>query len=33
MSVERRTYLDTCALAKWYLYEPRSEAFVSYVRG
>jgi len=32
MSVERRAYLDTSALAKWYLNEAGSEAFVSYVQ-
>jgi len=31
MSVERRAYLDTSALAKWYLNESGSEAFVSYL--
>mgnify|MGYP000161343929 CR=1 FL=1 len=31
MSVERRAYLDTSALAKWYLNESDSEAFVSYL--
>jgi predicted nucleic acid-binding protein len=28
MSVEQRAYLDTSALAKWYLNEVGSEAFV-----
>lgn len=32
MSVERRAYLDTSALAKWYLNEANSEAFVSYLQ-
>ena len=33
MSQERRAYLDTSALAKWYLNEPQSEAFVDYLQG
>jgi predicted nucleic acid-binding protein len=33
MSVEGRAYLDTSALAKWYLNEAGSEAFVRYVQG
>ena len=33
MSAEGRAYLDTSALAKWYLNEPGSEAFVSYLQG
>jgi len=33
MSAERRAYLDTSALAKWYLNEPGSDDFVSYLRG
>lgn len=33
MSAERRAYLDTSALAKWYLNEKRSEDFVAYLRG
>jgi hypothetical protein len=33
MSDERRVYLDTSALAKWYLNEPGSEAFVEYLQG
>lgn len=32
MSAERRAYLDTSALAKWYLNEPNSDAFVSYLQ-
>jgi len=32
MSAERRAYLDTSALAKWYLNESGSEAFVSYLQ-
>ena len=32
MSVERRAYLDTSALAKWYLNEQGSEAFVAFVQ-
>ena len=32
MSAERRAYLDTSALAKWYLNEVNSEAFVSYLQ-
>jgi predicted nucleic acid-binding protein len=31
MSAERRAYLDTSALAKWYLNEPSSNAFVAYL--
>lgn len=33
MSVDGRVYLDTSALAKWYLNETRSEAFVEYLLG
>ena len=33
MSAERRAYLDTSALAKWYLHEVNSEAFVRYLQG
>ena len=33
MSADRRAYLDTSALAKWYLNEANSEAFVSYLKG
>jgi predicted nucleic acid-binding protein len=32
MSVERRAYLDTSALAKWYLEESNSNEFVAYLR-
>lgn len=32
MSAERRAYLDTSALAKWYLNEEGSEAFVSFLK-
>lgn len=32
MSADDRCYLDTSALAKWYLNEPGSEAFVSYLQ-
>lgn len=32
MSVDQRAYLDTSALAKWYLNEAHSEAFVSYLQ-
>ena len=32
MSAERRAYLDTSALAKWYLNESGSEAFVAYLQ-
>lgn len=32
MSAEGRAYLDTSALAKWYLNEVNSEAFVSYLQ-
>ena len=32
MSAERRAYLDTSALAKWYLNEEGSEAFVSFLQ-
>jgi len=32
MSAERRAYLDTSALAKWYLNESGSEAFVGYLQ-
>ena len=30
---EKRAYLDTSALAKWYLNEPGSEAFVAFLQG
>ena len=33
MNAERRAYLDTSALAKWYLNEPGSEVFVRYIQG
>ncbi len=33
MSVERSAYLDTSALAKWYLNEAGSDAFVAYLHG
>jgi len=33
MSVERRAYLDTSALAKWYLNERGSEALVPFLQG
>jgi uncharacterized protein len=33
MSAERRAYLDTSALAKWYLNEANSDAFVGYLQG
>ena len=33
MNVERRAYLDTSALAKWYLNETQSERFVDYLQG
>jgi hypothetical protein len=33
MSAERRAYLDTSALAKWYLNEANSDAFVRYLQG
>jgi hypothetical protein len=32
MSVERRAYLDTSALAKWYLNELGSDAFVDFLQ-
>ena len=32
MSAERRAYLDTSALAKWYLNEPGSDAFVNFLK-
>ena len=32
MSAERRAYLDTSALAKWYLNEPGSDAFVKFLQ-
>jgi hypothetical protein len=32
MSVEQRAYLDTSALAKWYLNEVGSEAFVDFLQ-
>lgn len=32
MNAERRAYLDTNALAKWYLNEPGSEDFVRYIQ-
>jgi len=31
-SADERSYLDTSALAKWYLNEPGSEAFVDYLQ-
>ena len=33
MSAEQRAYLDTSALAKWYLNEQGSEAFVTFLQG
>lgn len=33
MSVDGRVYLDTSALAKWYLNEAGSEAFVTWLQG
>ncbi|WP_462320116.1 type II toxin-antitoxin system VapC family toxin [Halochromatium sp.] len=33
MSANGRTYLDTSALAKWYLNEPGSDDFVGYLKG
>jgi uncharacterized protein len=33
MSAEQRAYLDTSALAKWYLNEAGSEAFVEFLQG
>lgn len=33
MLTERRAYLDISALAKWYLIQPGSEAFVSFLKG
>ena len=33
LSVEQRYYLDTMALAKWYLNEVGSEAFVDFLQG
>ena len=33
MLTEARAYLDTSALAKWYLNEPGSEAFVAFLQG
>jgi uncharacterized protein len=33
MSAEQRAYLDTSALAKWFLNEPGSEAFVAFLQG
>lgn len=33
MLTEARAYLDTSALAKWYLNEPGSEAFVLFLQG
>lgn len=33
MSAEHRAYIDTSALAKWYLNEPGSQAFVSFLQG
>ena len=33
MSAERRAYLDTSALAKWYLNEQSSDAFVDFLQG
>ncbi|TVR58061.1 MAG: PIN domain-containing protein [Candidatus Competibacteraceae bacterium] len=32
MNAEKRAYLDTSALAKWYLNEPGSEDFVLYIQ-
>ena len=32
MRAERRVYLDTSALAKWYLNEPGSDAFVDFLQ-
>jgi len=32
MSADRRAYLDTSALAKWYLNEPGSDAFVNFLQ-
>ena len=32
MSAEQRAYLDTSALAKWFLSEPGSEAFVAFLQ-
>ena len=32
MSADRRAYIDTSALAKWYLNEANSEAFVDYLQ-
>ena len=32
MSADDRVYLDTSALAKWYLNEPGSDAFVDYLQ-
>ena len=33
MNAEKRAYLDTSALAKWYLNEAGSEAFVEFLQG
>ena len=33
MNADDRVYLDTSALAKWYLSEPGSEIFVEYLQG
>ena len=33
MGADQRAYLDTSALAKWYLNEAGSEAFVEFCRG
>jgi len=33
MSAEGRAYLDTSAVAKWYLNEDGSDAFVAYIKG
>ena len=33
MNAEKRAYLDTSALAKWYLNETGSEAFVEFLQG
>ena len=33
MSAERRAYLDTSALAKWYLNEQGSDVFVDFLQG
>ena len=33
MGADKRAYLDTSALAKWYLNEAGSEAFVEFLQG